>query len=151
MERDKEIRKLLNVLRRMARTARMNQWTTTREQADVYSVDQYNRILERLKELDGSGVLNLFIPLPEGSTWSTVANACRDVGAFYEDEVVHNGGHGGWSGVWAGKSGIWIDKSAFSGGVPPEVSELGTFIREKVSEWQELRRSKRGSPGGTEL
>jgi hypothetical protein len=127
----------------------MNQWTATREQSDAYSVEQYNRILERLKVLDGSGGLDLFVSLPEGTTWSTLANACRDVGAFYEDEATGQNGREGWSGVWAGKSGIWIDKSAFSGGVPPEIHELGNFIREKVNEWQEMRRGKRG--GGTEL
>ena len=154
MERQKEIDKLLNVLRRMARTARMNQWTGTREQADEYSIEQYNRILERLKALDGSGVLDLFVSLPQGSSWSTVANACRDVGAFYEDEPAHNGGPGrAWGGVWAGKHGIWIDRSAFTSGFPQEVHELGNFIREKVTEWQEQRRRgpRRGEPGGTDL
>lgn len=53
-ERPTETKRLVNVLQRMARTARMNQWTGTRESADSYSIEQYNRILERLNSIEGS-------------------------------------------------------------------------------------------------
>lgn len=142
-EQDREIRRLLNVLRRMARTARMNQWTGARESADSYSVEQYNRILERLNSRDGSGMAGLFVPLGEGTSWSMLSNACRDLCAYYEEDSGH-GAKGGWNGVWTdAKSGIWIDRSAFKAGMPPEVSELGHFIREKISEWQDRKHERR--------
>src|SRR5277367_2196447 len=140
MDKKIEIKKLLNVLRRMGRTARMNQWTGTREQADGHSIEQYNRILARLAVIDGE-MQNLFAALPESATWNTLANASRDLCAYYEDEAGGRGfgDWGGWNGVWTdARSGIWIDKSAFRGTVPPEVSDLGEFIREKIAEWQDL-------------
>lgn len=141
-ERKTEIRKLLNVLRRMARTARMNQWTGVREQADSYSIDQYNRILSRFQGLDGTAAPGLFGALPPDASWSTLSNACRDLAAYYEDEN-SAGGQSGWSGIWTdARSGIWIDKSAFQHGMPSEVNELGHFIREKIAEWQQRKRER---------
>ena len=142
-DRDREIKRLLNVLRRMARTARMNQWTGVRERADIYSVEQYNRILERFNALDATETPGLFVPLREDATWNMLSNACRDLSAYYEEDTP-NGSKGGWNGVWTdAKSGIWIDKTAFKSGMPPEVSELGHFIREKISEWQERKQERR--------
>ncbi len=141
-ERLTETKRLVNVLRRMARTARMNQWTGTRESADSYSIEQYNRILERLNAIEGSGAPGLFIPLREDASWNVLSNACRDLTAYYEDDTNGNA-HGGWNGVWTdAKSGIWIDKRAFKHGMPPEVGELGHFIREKISEWQDRKRER---------
>lgn len=141
-EQVKEVRRLLNVLRRMARTARMNQWTGVREMADSYSIDQYNRILERFNTLEGSGTPGLFAPLREDATWNVLANACRDLAAYHDEESAAAGGSG-WNGVWTdARSGVWIDRTAFKHGMPAEVSELGHFIREKVAEWQDRKRPR---------
>ncbi len=142
-ERQRESRRLLNVLRRMARTARMNQWTGVREAADAYSIDQYNRILERFQLIDGAEGPPLFSALPPEATWSMLSNACRDLAAYYDEEESGKPGTGGWNGIWTdAKSGIWIDKTALKHGVPQEVSELGHFIREKITEWQDRKRER---------
>lgn len=142
MTQQQEMAKLMNVLHRMAKNARMNQWTANTEDADDYNVGQYNRILDRMQVLAGANATSLFAPLPQKVSWSTLANACRDLSAYYEDEA--NGqrrdGWHGWSGVWADRRGIWIDRSAFSHGLPQEVNELGQFIREKIAEWQDRKR-----------
>ena len=80
------IQKLVVVLRRMARTARNNQWMGMSEEADQYSIDQFNRILERLKAVDATGAHEVFAPLPPKSTWSSLGSACRDLIACYDTE-----------------------------------------------------------------
>jgi hypothetical protein len=142
-QKEREIRRLVNVLRRMARTARMNYFMNDAGfggKADRHSVDQFNRILDRFKTMEAPGDPSLFGPLHEESTWSNLANACRDLCAYYEEEN-GAGRDNPWSGVWTdARSGIWIDKSAFRHGMPPEMSDLGHFIREKIGEWQERKR-----------
>lgn len=138
----RETRRLLNVLQRMARTARMNQWTGVREVAENYSIDQYNRILERLQAMDGGPGAPLFAALPPEATWSMLSNACRDLAAYFEEGDNGRRG-GGWDGIWTdAKNGIWIDKRALRHGIPQEVNELGHFIREKISEWQDRKRER---------
>ena len=142
-EQGQEVKRLLNVLRRMARTARMNQWTGMSEHADSYTIDQYNRILDRLKAVDNDSQ-DLFAPMPSDASWSMISNACRDLAAYYEyeDEPV-NGGGPGWDGIWTdARAGIWIDKSAFLHGMPAEIAELRNFVREKISEWQDRKRQQ---------
>src|ERR1043165_480766 len=57
MEREKELAKLINVLRRTSRMALQSEWTGGKEDAAAFCTDQYNRVLARLKELDaGTGV-----------------------------------------------------------------------------------------------
>jgi hypothetical protein len=143
-QRDREVRRLLNVLRRMARTARMNYFMGgLTEKADTRSIEQYNRILQRFDSLEASGTPGLFVPLQDDASLSVLATACRDLVAYHEDEA-NTSAKGGWDGVWTdARSGIWIDKSAFKSGLPQELNELGHFIREKVSEWQERRTERR--------
>jgi hypothetical protein len=146
-QKEREIRRLVNVLKRMARTARMNYFMNDAGfggKADRHSIDQFNRILERFTTMEAPGDPSLFGPLPEDATLSNLANACRDLCAYYEEEQgngVKEDGKEPWSGMWTDtKSGIWIDKSAFRHGMPPEISDLGHFIREKIGEWQERKR-----------
>ena len=54
MEREKELVKLVNVLRQTARTAQQAAWTGGDASAAAYCTEQYNRVLARLKELDPS-------------------------------------------------------------------------------------------------
>ena len=67
MEREKELTKLINVLRRTSRMAMQSEWTGSNQDAAAYCVEQYNRVLTRLKEIDSS-VGTLFDPLPAGSS-----------------------------------------------------------------------------------
>ena len=81
MERDKELAKLINVLRRTSRMALQSEWTGGKEDAAVFCTDQYNRVLARLKELD-PGVSAVFEPLPAGSSLTVVAMAARQLAAL---------------------------------------------------------------------
>jgi len=137
------IQKLVVVLRRMARTARNNQWMGMSEEADQYSIDQFNRILERLKAVDTTGAHEVFAPLPAQSTWSSLGSACRDLIACYDTEGRAEGPGSDWNGLWTdARSGIWIDKKAFKCGMPPEMQEFGEFLKEKIGEWQRRTRAK---------
>src|SRR4029434_1135610 len=86
MEREKELIKLINVLRRTSRMALQSEWTGGKEDAAAYCTEQYNRVLGRLKELDPN-VGAIFEPLPAGSSLTVVAMASRQLAAYYEDEL----------------------------------------------------------------
>src|ERR1051325_565971 len=86
MEREKELVKLINVLRRTSRMALQAVWTGGKEDAAAFCTDQYNRVLTRLKELD-PGVGTIFEPLAAGSSLTVVAMASRQLGASYEVEL----------------------------------------------------------------
>src|SRR5215471_13310528 len=86
MEREKELIKLINVLRRTSRMALQSEWTGGKEDAAKFCTDQYNRVLTRLKEIDPA-VDSVFDPLPSGSSLTVVAMAARQLAAYYEDEL----------------------------------------------------------------
>src|SRR5436190_23598424 len=112
MERDREIAKLTNVLRRIARAASYAAWNRDAEAAR-FCVQQYNKVLARLSELEGA-VAPLFTPLPETASADVVRLASHELAAFFEDEApafegVRFGvgchgrrGHRGWAGVRVG-------------------------------------------------
>ena len=146
MEREKELLKLINVLRRTSRMALQSEWTGGKEDAATYCTDQYNRVLARLKELDGS-VSTVFEPLPAGSSLTVVAMASRQLAAYYEDEL---GSAKGFSGRGYGFAvdprmfrEFW-DKSAH------EFEDLGAFIRESIDEWLRRRKESYGEKGTSE-
>jgi hypothetical protein len=135
MERDKELVKLINVLRRTSRMALQSEWTGGKEDAAAFCTDQYNRVLTRLKELD-PGVSAVFEPLPAGSSLTVVAMASRQLAAYYEDELGSQRGFGRGYGFAVDPRvfrEFW-EKSA------REFEDMGEFIRENIDEW--LRRKK---------
>ena len=143
MEREKEIKKLVNVLRRTARMAMQSEWTGGQEDAAPFCVEQYNRVLARLKELD-ENVGAIFSPLSEKSSLMVTAMACKQLAAYYEDEV--GGGHswGGWGGPKA--YAFRFDPESFKEfwtKSAREIEDLGEFIRESIEEW--VRHKKRDS------
>src|ERR1700704_1107580 len=93
MERERELVKLINVLRRTSRMALQSEWTGGKEDAAAFCTEQYNRVLARLKELD-AGVGLVFDPLPAGSSLTVVAMASRQLAAYYEDELGSGSGKG---------------------------------------------------------
>lgn len=143
MEREKELTKLINVLRRTARVALQSQWTEANGDAAKFCVEQYNRVLARLQELDPS-VSTLFEPLAAGSSLTVVAMACRQLAAYYEDEVGESSSE--WPRVYAaafdteGFKDFWRKCAC-------DVQDLGEMIRENVEMWARQRGRKR--PGGT--
>jgi hypothetical protein len=153
MEREKEIAKLVNVLRRTSRMALQSEWTGSSQDVARFCVEQYNRVLARLREID-EGVATVFDPLAEGSSLTVAAMACRQLAAYYEDEVGGRSGWGDWSGMWGDpRHGIWIDKRAFKdfwSKSAREVEDFGEFIRENVDEWVRQYKGKKGGSEGTE-
>ena len=141
MEREKELVKLINVLRRTSRMALQSEWTGSGQDAAVYCTDQYNRVLSRLMEIDAN-VSTVFEPLPAGSSLTVVAMACRQLTAYYEDELGPAKGFGRAYGFHFDPNmfkEFW-EKSA------REFEDLGEFIRESVEEWARQRKKKPEEP-----
>ena len=136
MERKKEIAKLVNVLRKAARMAQNAGWTgDDNEDAAAFCVGQYNRVLARLAELD-DGVPVIFEPLPAEASLTVVALACRQLAAYYEDEVRSTGS-------WGRVYGAALDSGAFKDfwrQSTRDIEDLGEFIRENVEAWADWRK-----------
>jgi hypothetical protein len=94
-------------------------------------------VLARLKEMD-AGVGAVFEPLAADSSLTVAAMACRQLAAYYEDEV-GAAGWGEWKGAWGDpRYGAWVDKKAFKDfwrKSAREVEDFGEFIRENIEEW----------------
>ena len=135
MEREKELVKLINVLRRTGRMALQSEWTGGKEDAAAFCTDQYNRVLARLKEMD-PGISAVFEPLPTPSSLTVVAMASRQLAAYYEDELGPTKGFGRAYGFAfdPNKFREFWEKSA------REFEDMGEFIRESIDEW--LRHKK---------
>lgn len=140
MEREKELVKLINVLRRTSRMALQSEWTGGKEDAAAFCTEQYNRVLARLKEMD-PGVGVIFEPLPADSSLTVVAMASRQLGAYYEDELGSARGFGrGHAFAFDSENfkQFW-EKSA------REFEDIGEFIRESLNEW--IRQKKDATKG----
>ena len=149
MEREIELVKLINVLRRTSRMALQSEWTGGKEDAAAYCADQYNRVLTRLKEMD-PGVGVVFEPLPAGSSLTVVAMASRQLAAYYEDELGPAKGFGGRGYGFAFDPKMFKEfweKSA------REFEDMGEFIRESIDEWlkhkKAANRSEKSSTEGS--
>ncbi len=146
MEREKEIAKLVNVLRRTSRMALHSEWTGGKEDAARFCVEQYNRVLARLKEID-QGVGTVFQPLPPDGSLMVSAMACRQLAAYYEDEV------GGREPRWAKAYGMRFDPETFKEfwqKSAREIEDLGEYIRESIEEWVRQRKRKPEASKGAE-
>lgn len=141
MEREKELVKLINVLRRTSRMALQSEWTGGKEDAATFCTEQYNRVLSRLKEID-PGVGSVFDPLPAGSSLTVVAMASRQLAAYYEDEL---GPAKGFSRGY----GFSFDPKMFREfweKSSREFEDLGEFIRESIEEWARQRKKASSEP-----
>jgi len=141
MEREKELAKLVNVLRRTSRMALQSEWTGSGEDAAPFCVEQYNRVLSRLTEIDEK-VGAIFERLPTGSSLTVVAMACRQLAAYYEDEIGRQKGSGH-------AYGFTIDPRTFKDfweKSAREIEDLGEFIRESIEEWARVRKCQKDEP-----
>ena len=144
MEREKELLKLINVLRRTGRMAMQSEWTGAGKDpaTAAYCAGRYNRVLERLKEID-AGAGTIFDPLPADASLPVVAMACRQLVAYYEDELGpelrRHGPHVRAFAFDARSSfkDFW-QKSA------RDIEDLGEFIRESIAEWMRQRKDPEG-------
>jgi len=140
MERDKEIQKLVNVLRRTSKMAQQARWTDESCESNSgasFNVDQYNRVLARLIELEPN-VEPVFPPLKKDAQLSVVAMACRQLAAYFEDEV--KAGHS-----WGHAYGAAFDSDSFKNfwsDSAKEIEDLGEFIRENLETWANKRGKK---------
>jgi hypothetical protein len=138
MEREQEIRKLINVLHRMTRTAARVQWMGAGEHEARFAVTQYNKILARLSVLDEK-VKGVFDPLPEDSPLTVVAMAARQVVSYYEDEVKPDHKSKDWGGpfVFGAELGHGCSTMNFN------LEDIGNWIRDRLSEVQRHERERR--------
>ncbi len=86
MERDQEIKKLTNVLHRIARSASYAAWNKSAEDAGRFCVTQYNAVLRRLTELEPQ-VTYAFTQLPETASPEVTRIAARELSAYFEGEA----------------------------------------------------------------
>jgi hypothetical protein len=144
MEREQELRKLINVLHRTARAAVRVQWMNAGETEARFAVAQYNRILARLTEIDAN-VKGVFEPLAEDSSLTVVAMACRQLVSYYEDEL-----GGDERRDWDYSAGDWRKAPPpfpFAGaafGKDFDMEDLGNWIRDRIHEWKRGERERRG-------
>jgi|SRR4051812_14110790 len=154
MERDKELLKLINVLRRTGRMASQAHWTGAEKDAAAFCAEKYNRVLTRLKELD-EGVGAVFEPLPIESSLTVTAIACRQLAAYYEDELGAESGVRGAYGFafnprwWNAGEKSKRDCRNFWREAGHDIEDLGEFIRESIAEWTRRRSEKREQHGGS--
>ena len=143
MEREQELKKLINVLHKTARAAMRVQWMQVGESEARFAVEQFNRILARLGELDPN-VKVVFAPLPAESSLTTVALACRQVVSYFEDEVKVGDDWGG-RGFAAGFKVPCGEAKDFT------LEDFGNVIRDRLQELFEQgprkHRPERGSCG----
>jgi hypothetical protein len=86
MERDREVTKLTNVLRRIARAAWYAAWNRAEADAARFCALQYNRVLARLEAIEPA-VKPLFAPLPESASPQVIRMAATELAAFFDDEA----------------------------------------------------------------
>ncbi len=140
MEREEELKKLINVLHRIGRMAVRVQWMGAGEGEARFAVAQYNKVLARLAELDPS-IKGVFEPLAEDSSLTVVAMACRQVVSYYEDEVRPERGWG-W-GFGAGFEAGPFFRAYCGPNIFGDLEELGNMIRDCLQEWQRRERERR--------
>ncbi|HWO00237.1 MAG TPA: hypothetical protein VNS63_13320 [Blastocatellia bacterium] len=92
MERDREIRKLVNVLRRIVRAANYASWRQAEPDAARFCVSQYNKVLSRLAQLEPAAA-PLFTPLAETASPEITRMAAYELAAYFEDEAATERGH----------------------------------------------------------
>lgn len=146
MDREKEIVKLVNVLRHTSRMAVQSELTGADDKgAAAFCAEKYNRVLARLKEID-PGVGTVFEPIAPGTSLAVTAIACRQLGAYYEDEL-------GPAAKFGRAYGIAFDPNTFKefwNKGAREIEDLGEFIRESIAEWTRHRKPSGSAGCGTE-
>jgi hypothetical protein len=83
---EKETVKLVNVMRRIARAANYAAWTNSTPETNQFCVEQYNRVLARLTELEPS-LGPLFTPLASDASPEVTRIAAREVLAYFEADL----------------------------------------------------------------
>jgi hypothetical protein len=90
MEGNQEVRKLTNVLRRIARAAWYAAWRNSEPDAARFCAAQYNRVLARLEAIEPA-ITPLFAPLPESASPQLIRMAAIELAAYFNDEAEGEG------------------------------------------------------------
>jgi len=85
MEGNREVIKLTNVLRRIARAAWYAAWRNSEPDAARFCASQYNRVLARLEAIEPA-ITPLFAPLPESASPQLIRMAAIELAAYFNDE-----------------------------------------------------------------
>jgi hypothetical protein len=85
MEGNREVRKLTNVLRRIARAAWYTAWRNPEPDAARFCAAQYNRVLARLEAIEPA-ITPLFAPLAESASPQLIRMAAVELAAYFSDE-----------------------------------------------------------------
>lgn len=112
MERDREILKLTNVLRRIARAAAFAAWNRSQPDAAQFCIKQYNKVLARLTELEPAAA-NLFASLSENTSPEVAHMAARELAAYFADEAPAARGRRYGRGCGSGR--VYVGWSPFTG------------------------------------
>jgi hypothetical protein len=83
---EKETVKLLNVLRRIARSAGYAAWTKADPEAARFCVSQYNKVLARLTEIEPA-LKPLFTTLADDTSPEVTRIAVRELLAYFEADA----------------------------------------------------------------
>ena len=78
--------KLVSVLRRIARAAGYAAWVKQEPEAARFCLSQYNKVLNRLSEIEPN-LKTLFTILPEDASPEVVRIAARELASYFEDEA----------------------------------------------------------------
>lgn len=85
MENEKEITKLVNVLRQIRRTGKFAAWLGEDAESSAFCLQQYNKIVTRIGDLEPS-IKDLFTTLPENASPKTMHFAVSELIAYLTDE-----------------------------------------------------------------
>jgi hypothetical protein len=109
-----ETARLVNLLRQTARMSLQAEGTVAERDTAAFCANQYNRILARLQQID-EAVSKVFVPLAAESSLRVAAMACRQLAAYYEDEMRWSPGRRPWRGVAVrpGCGRVWVGRHAF--------------------------------------
>ena len=121
MEHEKEIAKLINVLRQIRHAGHFAAHRGEDAEVSKFCLQQYNSIVTRISELEPS-VQNLFTPLPENTSVKTTHFAVSELIAYLTDseaeeptrqarENRHEHRHGHWRehrGKWRCGAKRWM-------------------------------------------
>lgn len=123
MDREQQLTKLVNVLYRTARSTR-NENPEVVERARL----QFNRVLKTLGTIDES-VNTVFTPLEEDASAPVIKAACKDLAAYFEDEV--------------DVPEMPFDNESFKEfwrKSAQDLEEVGEFIKESLGQFQKERK-----------
>lgn len=84
-EREREIAKLVRVLHQIAFAEKFSAWSDKQEDLSRFSVEQYNRVFARLKEIEPS-IAGLFVEVKEGASPRVIRMAARELAGYFEED-----------------------------------------------------------------